>query len=72
MNITRLIRPLTCCCRVNALQKACPRYASNQQSQSGETIMNVFDRKAKRLQRDRTTLLPDYKVYEYIKEEVGV
>lgn len=33
--------------------------------------MNVFDRKAKRLQRDRTTLLPDYKVYEYIKEEVG-
>ncbi|XP_060586492.1 arginine-hydroxylase NDUFAF5, mitochondrial-like [Ruditapes philippinarum] len=37
----------------------------------GETTMNVFDRKAKRIQRDRTALLPDYKVYEYIKEEFG-
>ena len=32
--------------------------------------MNVFDRNAKRMQRDRTAVLPDYKVYEYIKEEV--
>ena len=32
--------------------------------------MNVFDRKAKRMQRDRTALLADYKVYEYVKEEV--
>lgn len=40
-------------------------------ARSGETIMNVFDRKAKRLQRDRTTVLSDYKVYEYVKEEFG-
>lgn len=33
-------------------------------------IMNVFDRKAKRLQKDRTALMKDYKVYDYIKEEV--
>jgi len=33
--------------------------------------MNVFDRKAKRMQRDRTALLADYKVYEYVKEEVN-
>jgi hypothetical protein len=32
--------------------------------------MNVFDRKAKRLQKDRTALMKDYKVYDYIKEEV--
>ena len=37
----------------------------------GETIMNVFDRKAKRMQRDRTALMTDYKVYEYVKEEVS-
>lgn len=33
--------------------------------------MNVFDRRAKRMQRDRTTYLPDYTVYEYIKDEFG-
>lgn len=32
--------------------------------------MNVFDRKAKRIQKDRTAMMEDYKVYEYIKEEV--
>lgn len=35
-----------------------------------DSPMNVFDRKAKRWQKDRTSLLPDYKVYDYIKEEV--
>ena len=42
----------------------------NYSMQKGETIMNVFDRKAKRLHKDRTTMMDDYKVYEYIKEEV--
>ncbi|XP_060068424.1 arginine-hydroxylase NDUFAF5, mitochondrial-like [Ylistrum balloti] len=36
-----------------------------------ENIMTVFDRKAKRIQKDRTTILPDYEVYDYMKEEVG-
>ena len=46
------------------LQSSSPR--------SGEMIMNVFDRKAKRLHRDRTTTMSDYKVYEYVKEEVCI
>ncbi|KAH3711972.1 hypothetical protein DPMN_071648 [Dreissena polymorpha] len=40
-------------------------------SNRGEVIMNVFDRKAKRMHRDRSAVMPDYKVYEYIKEEIG-
>jgi len=36
-----------------------------------ETIMNVFDRNAKRIQKNRTALNDDYKVYEYIREDVG-
>ena len=36
-----------------------------------ESVMNVFDRKAKRIQRNRTALLEDPAVYDYIKEEVG-
>lgn len=35
-----------------------------------ETVMNVFDRNAKKLQKERTTILKDYKVYDYVKEEV--
>ena len=32
--------------------------------------MNVFDRKAKRLQRDRAAMAEDHNVYDYIKDEV--
>lgn len=32
--------------------------------------MNVFDRKAKRLQRDRSTMLPNFEESQYLKEEV--
>ena len=35
-----------------------------------ENIMNVFDRRAKKMQKNRTASLDDYHVYEYIKEEV--
>ena len=35
-----------------------------------EHVMNVFDRNAKREQRNRTARLEDYEVYEYLKEEV--
>lgn len=45
------------------------RYAAT--TKNPETIMNVFDRKAKRLQKDRSAKMKDYKVYEYVKEEVG-
>ena len=40
-------------------------------STQNETIMNVFDRKTKRMQKNRTALMPDYKVYDYVKDEVG-
>lgn len=35
-----------------------------------ETIMNVFDRKAKRMQRNRAALAEDVAVYDYLKDEV--
>lgn len=34
--------------------------------------MNVFDRKAKRLQRDRSTQLPNFEDAQYVKDEVHV
>jgi len=37
---------------------------------SSEEIINVFDRNAKRKQKNRTADLPDYNVYDYIKDEV--
>lgn len=39
-------------------------------SKKDENIMNVFDRKAKRLQRDRSTTLPNFEESQYVKEEV--
>ena len=38
---------------------------------SQETIMNVFDRKTKRMQKNRTAQMKDYEVYEYVKDEIG-
>src|SRR6218665_946488 len=35
-----------------------------------ESVMNVFDRTAKRKQRNRTAFLENYSVYDYIKDEV--
>ena len=43
----------------------------NYTSRKDEEVMNVFDRKAKRLQRNRTALLDNYEVYDYLKEEVS-
>ena len=37
----------------------------------GETAMNVFDRKAKALHRDRSARRDDHQVFDYLKEEVG-
>ena len=36
-----------------------------------ETVMNVFDRKAKRRQKNISALSKDYEVYEYLREEVS-
>ncbi len=33
-------------------------------------MMNVFDRQAKKMQKDRTALAGDYQTYNYIKDEV--
>lgn len=33
--------------------------------------LNVFDRETKRAQRNRIVTQPDYKQYEYVKEEIG-
>lgn len=40
-------------------------------SAPSEDIMNVFDRKTKRKQRNQTAHLPNYTVYDYLKDEVG-
>lgn len=37
---------------------------------STQGVMNVFDRQAKRLQRNRTALTEDYQVFNYLKDEV--
>ena len=39
-------------------------------SKASEDVMNVFDRSAKRIQRNRTALVENYAVYDYIKDEV--
>ena len=39
-------------------------------SASSDHVMNVFDRNTKRKQRNRTAHLPDYSVYDYLKDEV--
>lgn len=36
-----------------------------------ETIPNVFDRKTKLLQRERTCLDPEYQIYSYVHERVA-
>ncbi|KAL8611954.1 hypothetical protein ACOMHN_062583 [Nucella lapillus] len=33
--------------------------------------MNVFDRKAKRVQRDRSAMSQDHQMYDYLKDEFG-
>ena len=42
----------------------------NAASAPSEDIMNVFDRKTKRKQRNHTAHLPNYNVYDYLKDEV--
>ena len=37
---------------------------------STEPVMNVFDRKLKRLHRNRAALNKDHLIYDYIRDEV--
>lgn len=37
----------------------------------GEKPMNIFDRKTKRLQRERAAIAKDVNVYDYLKDEIG-
>jgi len=45
------------------------RWFSAAPASSGD-IMNVFDRNTKRKQRNQTAHLPNYNVYDYLKDEV--
>lgn len=46
------------------------RLSSSTSGPRQENVMNVFDRNTKRIQRNRTALLEDPSVYDYLKEEV--
>lgn len=41
------------------------------QQQNAEPTQHIFDRRAKRLQKERSALRPDVALYDYIKDEVG-
>lgn len=42
-----------------------------QKPQPQQPILNIFDRKAKKLQRERAALLENVQTYDYLKDEVG-
>lgn len=50
--------------RCSSLQRC---FSSRRQD---ETIMNVFDRKAKRRQKNRAAMAEDVAVYDYLRDEV--
>lgn len=59
------------CYRCSSSGGSNPEPAGNQLNQRRpEIIMNVFNRKAKRMQRDRSALAEDHSVYDYLKDEV--
>nr|XP_022329521.1 arginine-hydroxylase NDUFAF5, mitochondrial-like isoform X2 [Crassostrea virginica] len=55
----------------NTIKRKFELYGVRCYTRGTENIMNVFDRKAKRLQRDRSTTLPNFAESQFIKEEVG-
>lgn len=42
----------------------------SQNTKANASTMNIFDRLAKKAQKDRTALYEDYEKYNYIKDEV--
>ncbi|KAK7103785.1 arginine-hydroxylase NDUFAF5, mitochondrial-like [Littorina saxatilis] len=57
------------CCRCASTSSAGSNPASTKRP--AETVMNVFDRRAKRMQRDRAAVAEDHEVYDYLKDEFG-
>ncbi|XP_056021005.1 arginine-hydroxylase NDUFAF5, mitochondrial-like isoform X4 [Ostrea edulis] len=55
----------------NFLKRKCGLHEQRFYTKGSENIMNVFDRKAKRLQRDRSTQLPNFEDAQYVKDEIG-
>lgn len=49
----------------------CCRFRCYSSGQPGESVMNVFDRKAKRRQKNRAAMAEDVAVYDYLKDEVS-
>lgn len=57
---------------VNFAENISHRRTSTASSRPQEdTVMNVFDRNAKRMQRDRAAIADDTDVYDYLKDEFG-
>ncbi|XP_014668915.1 PREDICTED: NADH dehydrogenase [ubiquinone] 1 alpha subcomplex assembly factor 5-like isoform X2 [Priapulus caudatus] len=46
-------------------------WQSQRRCASTNNVMNVFDRETKQRQKNRAAALPDWNVYEYVKEEIG-
>lgn len=55
--------------RICFYEKWCQNTAVNYSTQPA--YQNIFDRNAKRLQKERAALNPDVELYDYLKEEVG-
>ena len=64
MNVLRKIRQIES--KLNAIAVFSRKFAAKQ-----PPSYFVFDRETKKLQRNRTAHNSDYKVYDYLKEEVG-
>ena len=45
--------------------------SSANSANASDTTLNVFDRNAKRIHRNRSVFQPDFEQYEYVKSEVG-
>ena len=58
-------------CRISWMPKVNTAMRRLYATSSGESVLNVFDRKAKRQQRNRSAFLENYSVYDYVKEEVS-
>lgn len=52
-------------------KKICLMYRYSTLRLPQDSIMNVFDRKTKLLQKERAALQPDVHVYDYLKNEIG-
>lgn len=54
-----------------AIEQKCLYSAGAQKKLPEDNVMNIFDRNAKRIQKERAALDPEVAVFDYLKEEVG-